>query len=175
MRILADAGAPPEAVLFLDDGADIPESESRIIFLPESSRGFGSLPAALPQGKYRLKTTAGGTVTWSSFRVEPRSLRPGCRIIRISPVPAPHTLEINLTVHDIDTGWDLGGSAELEVFRDNGFIPVSEAGPLLSGQVYSFRISAPGYLPEEHILRINGNETQLHFQTELEADKDKRK
>jgi len=162
-----DSASIPETFLFLDDGKNIPEADRKVVYLPAGAQ-YRSLQAGLQAGSYRAKTIIGDTVIWTSFSLKPWKENPQVKtIVPINPEQEDHLLKISLNVHDALTGWDLTETSSLEVFMDGDFMPADSAGPILSGRVHNFRITAPGYKSLEYVLKIDRTERVLSFQSEL--------
>ena len=156
----------PKTELFIDDGKDIPPAELNVYYLPVRTE-FTSLPLCLPAGKYRAKTVIGDAIIWSSFSLKPwteAGKQADIAVLLSAPEPAP--VQVSARVLDSESGWELTDKARLEVYFNNGFVPVDDA-EIISGGVYNFRISLEGYLEQEWVLSIKNDQRQLHFRTEL--------
>lgn len=157
----------PQAQLFLDDGRDYPAIETGLIFIP-GGRQIRSLPLVLAPGGYRLKTTYGTKVIWTSFTLDSWKVNPHTLELAIpADGTEPALLQVTMQVHDALTGWDLTEAALLEVYKDGRFTPVTVTA-LYSGAVYNFRMTADGYKKQEWVLKINPAERSLLFQADLE-------
>lgn len=169
IEFIADGSIKPRTTLFVDDGNEIPEADLKIQYI-KSQEEYRSLPAALEAGSYRAKTTIGDKVIWSAFTLTPWSENPAVKTVKPGlPQQMVHTLELSMDVYDAVSGWNLEHDAMLEVFSDGRFVPAAEL-ELLSGMVHHFRISAPGYVSSEFVLKIQTQQSALHFQTELNPD-----
>ncbi|MBI9103490.1 MAG: serine/threonine protein kinase [Spirochaetales bacterium] len=171
IRLLVDSSiGRPVTQLFIDDGGAIPPVDRKIWYFP-FKEGSRSLDLVLPAGNYRAKTTTGVRVIWSSFVVAGWEVAGKTTVVHIGRAKGTiRPLEVSLDVHDAETGWDLMAVAELEVFKEEKFQTLDEAGEILSGRIHRFRISAPGYLSQEYSLKIISEESILHFQVDLRPE-----
>ncbi|MBI9106366.1 MAG: serine/threonine protein kinase [Spirochaetales bacterium] len=171
IQLTTETAGRPSTELFIDDGNEIPTIEMKVRYFPVKTN-YRSLYIVLPSGKYRAKTLLGQKVIWSSFTLEPWSKGGGTKSIIIDRADTEaHEIDISFNIHDAENGWDLRQIGLIELFRDGIFISLTDAGTPMSGRVHHFRISAPGYDSQEFILKINKNESALHFQLELEPKK----
>ncbi len=123
----------------------------------------------LPAGRYRLKMSVDGELTWVSFFLPPRDeQRRHFDTVEEERIEVPLSavgglpLSVRFKVHDVRTGADLAGTAA-SVARGNDWValtPEVEAG-LRSGSAYRFRFDRLGYLPQIYNLLVRPNETRL--------------
>ena len=130
----------------------------------------------LPAGRYRLKMSVDGELTWLSFFLAPRDEQrrrfdtvEGERIEVPLGAVGGLPLSVRFKVHDVRTGADLTGTTSASVARGNEWValtPDVEAG-LRSGSAYRFRFERLGYLPQIYNLLVRPNEIRLSLDVAL--------
>jgi hypothetical protein len=166
IRLEAPGMSSARVSLYADDRRDIPAVE-RNLLLYRMEKQLQSLPLVLPAGHYRLKAVSGERVVWASFRLRSWSRSPGSLVVRIpAPDYAEEAIRVRGDVRDGISGLPLD-SPLISVLNGGGFVPIAEAGPLYSGRIYHFRVSAAGYLYQDFVLRIDAGQNDLEIRAEL--------
>ena len=177
-----DGYKPPEdyylqAWLFPDTGEDGEEiAMAPIRFYstePEGGgdgmRRFVSRPVFLPAGEYRIKVQAENSIYWSTFSL--RSMKDqSTRRLLFSLDSRPLPLAVEFFVQDQDT-WDEIPS-RIEVMIDGRWMDWEDRADLelVTGEVYRFRISSPGYLSKSFSLLIREDQHSLYLNPKLKKE-----
>ncbi len=129
----------------------------------------------LPAGRYRMKVSLEGELSWSSFTLAPRVVQKtlvstaGGLQITVRQGSGQRLLEVSSTVTDSATGEDLTSSAVLSVFLYNRWMPWSATRPqdFTSGGSYRFRFEMEGYYPQVYSLVVKPYQTVLSLDVRL--------
>jgi eukaryotic-like serine/threonine-protein kinase len=129
----------------------------------------------LPAGRYRVKASLEGELTWSSFILAPRALQKKVLAtvdglqVTVRQGGGQRILAVSATVTDAATGADLTGSAVLSAFLHNRWVPWNAADPgdFTSGGTYRFRVERDGYYPQLYSLVIKAYQSALHLDVRL--------
>lgn len=168
LQIRYAGGQPPYISIFEDDGHEIPQVKFRPRFIKRGDE-YVSLPFALAQGQYRLKSEEGAGLQWTTiFLPSQRSNRGPMEVIiepaRVSDAP----VDIHFQTVDMLSGSDIGQLANIEVLKSGRWQDAAEVA-VYAGQVQRFRVSAPGYFPQEYGLMIDSDVKELSLRAELVA------
>ena len=105
-----------------------------------------SLPMALATGEYRATAKIEDREIAALFLVRPWKMSREESKIEIPLVDSePRTLRVSAEITDADSDEDLTTAAVIEVLRGSTYVPLTRAGQLLSGCVFTFRIRVAGY------------------------------
>jgi len=130
----------------------------------------------LSAGAYRLKVSLEGSLYWSSFFLNPRTVqrqrfdtRSGRRIELELEASASLPLEVRYTAFDIATGEDLTGGTGLFVFQNERWVLLNKirAGNLKTNRGYRFQFRHTGFYPQVYSLRIQPYQSLLRLQAHL--------
>ncbi len=147
----------------------------------------------LRAGRYRLKIALEDQVYWFTFDLAPRSQQrrllstlDGQRITVEQGAGVPLPLVVSWKAFDAASGRDITPTSELVFYRGGTWVPLGAAGAapatgetvdnaaggglvqLTTGGSRRFRISAPGYRPEELDLVVKPFQSTLTFDVQLE-------
>lgn len=162
------------AWLFSDTGEDGEEREMPPIrfFATESEGGgeslwrFVSPPLFLPAGEYRIKVQAENSIYWSTFFLG--SMRDQTRrTLLFSLDPRALPLAVEFFVQDQDTWEEIPSRTEVMIegrwrdWEDGADLE------LVTGAVYRFRISSPGYESKSFSLLIREDQHSLYLNPKL--------
>ncbi|MBN2051693.1 MAG: serine/threonine protein kinase [Spirochaetales bacterium] len=172
------SGGAPEAVLFIDDAADIPEVDTLTLF-PElfsrdtENKTYTSLPLFLPSGQYRIKIILSGDVYWSSFFLPAYDSQRKDVLLKqhveriVFPEVEAGRVKVEVHVYDAVNGKTLEKEADIFINADNRFVPFDSTMEVLSGTVRSFLVRASGYLDQEYALFLRPENRQLRLSAAL--------
>jgi eukaryotic-like serine/threonine-protein kinase len=130
----------------------------------------------LPEGRYRLEVSRGGELSVRSFTLEPRTLQRsllatlnGQRIVVRGLAGAPVPLEIHVSVFDARTGRDITSAAQVAVYDEGAWVPLSalDGESLSSGRSYRLRVQSDGYDGEEYDLDLASSQARVSIEAHL--------
>ena len=166
----------PRALLFVDDGGDVPEvTDVSLLFteVPELEtadyRVFETARMYQPAGAYRIKLAAADRLFWHSFRLAPRAVQRETAATADTlmldfavPAPRPEPLQVELQVRDAVSGERIA-DPHVWVQQRGRWVPF--VGPrvdeLQTGQVHTFRIRSELHYPSDYALRIDAHQRDL--------------
>jgi hypothetical protein len=130
----------------------------------------------LPTGRYRLKVSLEDQVYWFVFTVDSRveqrrllSTLDGQQIVVRQGSGTPLPLAVRWKAVDATTGRDVTGLATVAVWNGSAWMAIGADGPLITtGGTRRFRVTSPGYRPEEFSLLIKPYQTRLNLDVQLE-------
>ncbi len=137
---------------------------------------FDSRPLFLPAGEYRIKVQAEDAIYWSTFSLRSmreqsgRRVSSGGRLLLFSLDSRPLPLQVEFFVQDQDTWEEI--DSRIEVMIDGRWRNWDDAADweLVTGTVYRFRISSPGYLPKSFSLLIREDQYSLYLNPKLKKE-----
>lgn len=145
-----------------DEQGELVEFKTRALYLPED--------------EYRVKIQMENSLYWKSFYLEPRSrqretinTRDGM-VLEFPYGPSrPLPLEVNFYIQDRVTWEQISDQTLIEVRLEDEWRRWNKsiAGDLMTGEVYQFRFSAPGYTPKAFSLLIRPEQTTLYLNPRL--------
>jgi eukaryotic-like serine/threonine-protein kinase len=130
----------------------------------------------LEAGRYRLKASLEGQLTWMSFTLAPRTTQRetlatlnGRRItVRLAAEPTG-PLVVHWRALDADTGEDITGGSHAAVFLGGRWeqLPLAKGESLSPGRTWRFRVLENGYLPQTFDLVVGPYQALLTIEASL--------
>lgn len=154
-----------------DDGTELDVPPIRFRAAPDDGTGDGVLrfmsrPLFLPAGEYRIKVQAEDSIFWSTFGIVPGEEQELLFSLDTRPLP----LSVEFFIQDRETREEIDG--RIEVLADGRWREWSGLGEgeLVTGNIYKFRVSAPGYRGKSFSLLIREDQHSLYLNPKLEKE-----
>jgi eukaryotic-like serine/threonine-protein kinase len=158
------------AVLYREQGGEL--VKHAVLSLGVVSGSLESARLYVTPGRYRLKVSADGEITWASFAVDPRTEQrksldtiAGRRVEVDLAADRSLPVAVRTTVRDSRTGADLTAGTSVLVAGGAGWAPLPAE--LRSGTAYQLRVERPGYQPQVYNLLIRPTESRLSLDVAL--------
>jgi len=161
-----DSDLPIRAFFYENDNKTIPEIEdARRVFIHDKNTSnkknirYFTKDVFLKPGNYRIKVVTGSYIWWQSISVKKEDKVVNLRFLKNATRPLKLKAEAFDGIKDIP----ITSSASFFVHLNNNWLPLSEVNPdqLISGKIYSFKVSADGYKTEYFTLRIEWYQDEL--------------
>jgi eukaryotic-like serine/threonine-protein kinase len=158
------------AVLYREQGGEL--VKHAVLSFGAAAGTLESARIYVTPGRYRLKVSADGEVTWASFAVDPRTEQrksldtiAGRRVEVDLAADRSLPVAVRATVRDSRTGADLTAGTSILVAGGAGWAPLPAE--LRSGTAYQLRFERQGYQPQVYALLLRPNESRLTLDVAL--------
>jgi len=158
------------------DAGEEPSREASVREVPVFGRFPGdpasiilsTLPVALETGDYRADVQIGNRAIVAVFVVVPWQDHSETETINL-PIadPSPRPLVVVDEITDAVSGKDLTSIASISVLRGDSFVPISRAGSMLSGRVWTLRIRVAGYSDRSIVVPVDTDTGSLVIRAQM--------